>query len=142
MYSSGGLAPLVHAFVVARVLEFPPPVRAFGFLGELRLRLGVVVEFASASSWPRVSWLKSLALPRVVCGMPAILMRRAHEAGAAAGFVGEFVDRCAEVEESLVSVGFLDGGQVGALRVLDEHDLAFLPVGEVADGAGVMLGRL
>ena len=32
--------------MVARVLEFPPPVRAFGFLGELRLRLGVVVEFS------------------------------------------------------------------------------------------------
>ena len=37
---------------------------------------GSSLNSASASSWPRVSWLKSLALPRVVCGMPAILMRR------------------------------------------------------------------
>lgn len=59
----------------------------------------------------------------------------AHEVGAAAGLFGHVLDAAAQVEQSLVGVGFLDGCQVVALRVLDDHELAFVLGREFHDPA-------
>ena len=111
------------------------PVEVVG-AGEFLLHVGVGFEFGELVQLVE----RQLA---EIGGHVARLLRdsgylqpSADETVAASRLLGHLLDAHAQVEKPLVAVGLLYRSQVGALRVLHEHDLAFAACIHLLDDRG------